>query len=164
MNDSKIISINSAAGKIRHICDCPHAPLTKCERRALVNKILRIQQENKVIPSIMAVNNETMIEATACFKMAQDAGKAIMICEQVVMEFDNGPNIWDRFQKRLEEVWPRKIISPATEELQPQEGLSTPNETPSKLSTEETTPGGSTATDSSPSTGNFTRVEHPLLP
>ena len=141
-------------------------PFAKCRYEDLISRIGKLSAANQAIPSLFEANKELTTLANTFRVMAKDSAMALLICEKAVMEFDNGPNVWARFQERLEKEWPQTSSQGTgeTQDLSSQEST-TPNETGSKLSTETILTGDPTAQDSSQLTNAAMRVgsQPPLL-
>lgn len=132
-------------------CARPSHPFTtKCNYNDLTSRIKNLLDRNALLPELIRQNKE-LVEMGVTFQTQFDnISKALLICEKTVMEFENGPNIWKRFQERLDkELWV-KTLSPGTgESQQPSSPKSTTqSETESKPSTGETQAGETTAPDS----------------
>lgn len=128
---------------ICNICGEAHAIQNRCSYDALTRRIVKLLETNKHVPSLMQANVEATDLANTFKHMAQDAAKALVICEKAVMEFDNGPQIWTRFQERLEQEWPKtkETSNPDTEQQLSLPESTTPSETENKPCTGEIVPG-----------------------
>lgn len=137
-----------------------HPFTTKCNYNDLVSRIDNLLNANSAIPHILEANVEATDLANTFRVLAQDTSRALGLCEEVILEFDNGPIIWARFKERLEKKWP-KTSALATEENQKASSpkSTTPSETESNRCIEGTPPGETTAPDSSQSTPSAMPVE-----
>ncbi len=151
--------------KPRHcnICGKNYHPFdVRCVYGHLVERIKSLLEANSAIPGILATNTEVTDLANTYKKLAQDTAMALVICEKAVMEFENGTQVWKRFQERLQEIGCQKVSLPATDATQEasSQKSTTPSETESKPCTEETTPGESIAPGSSQKMDGVTPVEN----
>jgi hypothetical protein len=113
-----------------------------------VSRVTKLLEANKLIPGLMEANKELTELAETFRRIADQAAKAIYICEKTVMTFDNGTEVWDKFNKRLEEAWP-KTTNLGTEDQQAtlnqeniiQSGIENKHSTEAILSGETTAPG-----------------------
>lgn len=76
---------------------------TKCGYADLVERVSKLLEANRAIPAILQANVEAVETANTFRRLANGASRAVLLCEKTVMEFDNGTQIWKRFQERLEE-------------------------------------------------------------
>lgn len=163
-NDDGTIPILGKKPRLCNICGKNYHPFdVRCVYGNLVERIRQLLHANAAIPGILATNKEVTELANTYQKLAKDTAMALVICEKTVMEFENGTQIWKRFQEKLAEAGWQKISLPDTDVppavSNPESTI--PNETESKQCTGEIQPGETTAPDSSPSTDAATPVESP---
>lgn len=101
------------------ICGMHKHPFnTRCDYNQLVGRIKLLSDTNAMIPGILAANKEATEVATALQILAKQTSSALLLCEKTVLEFENGPKIWKKFQERLEEAWAKGTFNQGTEEAQ----------------------------------------------
>lgn len=153
MSDSKIIMLGDHSVKPCPICDKMHARMVKCVRNDLVLKINRLTGAAGTIPYLLDANKKAKIMTEEMKKMAAEMSQAFDLMKTVCMENgDEGMKIWIQFEEKLGEIVCHPATAstgPGTSELSPGTENTILSETESRLSTEATTPGETTAPDSS---------------
>jgi len=146
---NSVFPMNRKSG-LCEICNEPHPIQNKCGYDAMVRRITKLLEANRLIPSILEANKELTDLANMFKTMANDSAKALAIAEKAAMEFDNGTQVWKRFQEKLEEAWQaRETLNQgtATQENLNQESIIL-NEKGNKISTVGTPSGEIIAPDS----------------
>ena len=143
--------------KICKICGQRAHPFnTKCSYPALVERIKKLLEANRTIPSLLQANSDAIKTANTFKMLLADSAGMLDCLEKVVKEHAAGDEIWKNFMTKLED-WKkekeqcRKTSSPDTggELGNSNPENTTPSETESKQCTEETPPGETTAPGSS---------------
>lgn len=124
-----------------------HSLKSRCSHDALVRRISKLAEANKLIPSIMKANKEATDLANTFRMTARDVSRAIAICQELILEQPGGTEIWIEFEKRLEQRW-EKTSPQDTDQQHLSPGNLILSETENKLSTEETPTGGIIVLDS----------------
>lgn len=100
------------------VCNGAHAMHTKCSHDLLLHRIESLISVTKTIPELLKRNKELVEISKTMEVIAIDASKAISIAEETCMEFDNGKEIWGKFQERLAKAWDKARLSQDTERQQ----------------------------------------------
>lgn len=156
MNDNAI-PILGRQPKFCEICGQRSHPFnTKCSYPVLLERVKKLLEANRTIPSILEANVEAVKTANT-FKMLLADSAGMMEClENVVKAHPSGEEIWKTFMEKLE-GWKKEkesCLKTSSQDTGGELGNSSPaNTTPSEIAnkqcTEETPPGGIIAPDSS---------------
>lgn len=141
--------------KICEICGQRAHPFnTKCSYPALVERIKRLLEANRTIPSILQANSDAIKTANTFKMLLADSAWMLDTLEKLIKEreYGDGEEIWKQFMGKIEEMKKcQKTSSQGTggelENSSPEN--TTQSETESKQCTGETPPGEATAPGSS---------------
>lgn len=101
-NNGGAIPILGKKPRLCNICGKNYHPFdVRCAYGNLVERVRQLLHANA---AILATNKEVTELANTYQKLAKDTAMALVICEKTVMEFENGTQIWKRFQEKLTEA------------------------------------------------------------
>ena len=138
--------------KFCQVCGEGHKQMQKCGHEALVRRVTRLLEANRLIPQLMQANKEAVTTAAEFQLLLKQADQAQMFIQEVLADYgDTGVEIYQKYLTKVD-AWAQASTKPDTDDRQLHlDNVNTiQSDNENKPCTEETPIGDRTALDSSP--------------